>query len=222
MENINTSNIIQEDNLISYQFFGSDDPFVYFISEEEQLDLIRRNKNFIISISRPTEKVIREAYAGDEERIMKIIQYNNRYTYLNELTEEEQLTKVIKDERLIEYIDNPTERLQLAALEKSNNAVRYIRNPTEEVQRIAISNDLDTLADLRFITPIEKTIEILKEKLSYSRVKKAFIIEFLQCTFIIGDKMEFINRYGSKKAKRVAMELHLSVLEMVTKEGQVM
>ncbi len=220
MQDEKRRNEVQEEGLIRYQFLGQTDcVFTYFLPEEIQLEIIHDDKDAILFIDRPTEKVIREACAED-------LYYNymidNEYEYLNEATEEVQLEEVSKNEMVIKYIENPSEKVQLAALDKWYRSVRYIRNPTEQVQELAISYDLSTLSDLRFVTPIEKTIEILKEKLSNPRVRKQYVIDFLQCTFLIGDKLEFINRYGSKKAKRLGMELDLSGLYMVIKEGDIM
>ncbi len=204
-------NEVQEEGLIRYQFFGIKDmEYAMFIPEDLQLEIVRQNKNEIMYITDPTDKVIKEAFDGDLEKGMKEIElfrsYSNNYKYLNEAPEEVQLAEVSESESKIIHIQNPSEQVQLAAIEKRYNAVKLIRNPTEKVQKLAITNYINSLSGLRFVTPIEKTIEILKEKLSDPKVEEEYVVDFLQCVFIIGDKLEFIDRYGSKKAKIVGMK----------------
>ena len=211
---VTMSNDFKEELLLEYEDFGEGE--IYFsgiLSEEIQLEMVREDKANIIYIKNPTRKLLEEVY-GDklEEELREMEAINSipiEYQFLNNSPDDVQIDSISKSWYLIEYIDNPSEAVQLASIEDSYHHLSRIKNPTEKVQKKALGISVDALEDLRFITPVEKFNEFMKEFLSNPRVKKQYIIDFLGCYFILGDRLEFINRYGSKKAKRIAMEFTL-------------
>ena len=135
----------------------------------------------------------------------------------------------------IKYIKNPSEKVQLEAIKENYDAIRYIKNPSYKIELEAIKEnesainfiqDLDEEKMVSFLKQnilvikylykklsIEKIEEALKEVISKEDVEEKYIRDFLNCSVIDRnsdaiklDKVIFIYKYGSKMAKKIAMD----------------
>lgn len=156
-------------------------------------------------------------------------------------SEELQLLAVKKDYDSIKYIKNPCENAQIEAVKANYGALKYINTPTYEAQSIAIKQneaaitfitDLDKdkmLAFLKINILVIKYIsreiseyeleEILKQVLSNEAVEDKYVRDFLNCNIIDRnsenfkmDKIMFIYKYGSKTAKKIAVDEKLKMI----------
>lgn len=215
MRALNETSENQDELLLSYADFGYNEIWhPGTILRDLRLELAAKDKNNIDSTSNPTRETLEITYEDEIEKKKKELQnffsIPEEYKYLNNASEAVQLATVRKNGRLIQYIKNPSEQVQLAALEGAHHYLAVIKFPTNKVQEVALNMSAYSLEVVRFFTPIKKATKQLAQILSNPRVKKKYVIDFLDCIFIEGDKLEFINRYGSKKAKKIAMEYELS------------
>ena len=141
----------------------------------------------------------------------------------------------------IKYIENPSEKVQLEAIKENYDALRYIKNPSYSIELEAIKEnesainfiqDLDEEKMIAFLKKnilvvkylykkisIEKIEEALKEVISKEDVEEKYIRDFLNCGVIDRnsdairlDKIMFIYKYGSKKAKKIALDEKLKMM----------
>jgi len=159
--------------------------------------------------------------------------------YVNNPSEELQLLAVRKNYDSIKFIKEPCESVQEEAVKISYDALRYINSPTHTAELIAIKkderairliNDLDKNKILEFlkvnilvIKYVMKEIskneleQVLKEALSNEDVEEKFVRDYLNSTIdknsdiMLMDKMMFIYKYGSKKAKKIAVDEKLKL-----------
>ena len=161
--------------------------------------------------------------------------------YVKEPTEELQIMAVKKDYDSIKYIKEPSETVQVEAVKIKYDALRYIKNPCFKAEITAVKNneaainfiyDLDAekmkaflkanvLVIKYIVRKIEKddVIEVLKEVLSKDDVDEKYVRDFLKCSSIDKDsdkidldKILFIYKYGSKKAKKIAVDEKLRII----------
>ena len=146
-----------------------------------------------------------------------------------------------KDYDSIKYIKNPYESAQIEAVKANYGALKYINTPTYEAQSIAIKQneaaitfitDLNKdkmLAFLKINILVIKYIsreiseyeleKILKQVLSNEDVEEKYVRDFLNCNIIDRnsenfkiDKIMFIYKYGSKTAKKIAVDEKLKMI----------
>ena len=105
------------------------------MSEEEKLEVVKKEGFNIQYIKNPSEKIQLEAVRqfGDN------IQYNIQY--IENPTEKVQLKAVKQDSFSIQYIKNPSEKVQLEAVKQNAFSVRHIESPSEAVQLEAVKQD---------------------------------------------------------------------------------
>ncbi len=141
----------------------------------------------------------------------------------------------------IKYIEKPCEEVQLAAVNISYDALRYINNPSEKAEISAIRNNeaaikfvhnLDKEKMIKFLKEnilvikylikdisIEELEGVLKERLSSEDIEESYVRNFINCESINKkynnismDKIVFIHKYGSSRAKRVAIDEKLKIM----------
>ena len=161
--------------------------------------------------------------------------------YVKEPIEELQIMAVKKDYDSIKYIKEPSETVQVEAVKVKYDALRYIKNPCFKAEITAVKNNeaainfiynLDAAKLKEFfkanvlvikyiVRKIEKddVIEVLKEVLSKDDVDEKYVRDFLKCNSIDKysdkidiDKILFIYKYGSKKAKKIAVDEKLRTI----------
>ena len=180
--------------------------------------------NNLTYIKNPTDKLIKLA----------INQAGWAIKYVNNPSEELQLLAVRKNYDSIKFIKEPFARVQEEAVKISYDAIRYINSPTHNAELIAIKNnegairlinDLDKNKILKFlkvnflvINYVLKEIsndeleQVLKEVFLNENVDGKYVRDFLNSTIdkhtdlMPMDKMMFIYKYGSKNAKKIAVD----------------
>ncbi|MFA9377640.1 MAG: hypothetical protein ACERKZ_12895, partial [Lachnotalea sp.] len=180
-------------------------------------------------IKNPTEKVIKLA----------LEQAGWAIKYVNHPSEELQLLAISKNYDALKFIKEPYNQVQEAAVKISYDALRYIKSPTNQAELIAIHSnagaikfisDLDKHKILEFLKVnfliIKYTMKeiskdelekVLKEVLAREEVEEQYIRDFLNYNTIDQsiinsiDKMDFIYRYGSKRAKKIAVDEKLKM-----------
>ena len=161
--------------------------------------------------------------------------------YVKEPSEALQLLAVRKNYDAIKYIKEPYESVQEEAVRKSYDALKYIASPSPIVERIAIKNneaaihfvkELDQNKILEFLKvnilvikhvgsklTQDELEDVLKQVLADENVEEKYVRDFLNCNVIDRnsqtmpiDKILFIYRYGSQKAKKIAVDERLKML----------
>ena len=104
-------------------------------SEQEQLETIEVDPNYIKRIKNPSEAVQLAAV----KRNLYIIEYLiNKGINPSEAV---QLAAVQQDGYVIYHINNPSEVVQLAAVQQNGYAIEYIDNPSERVKLAAVTEN---------------------------------------------------------------------------------
>ena len=123
----------------------------------------------------------------------------------------------------LRYIKSPSFNAQLLAVKNNESAVRLMhdinRNKVIEFLKINILVIKHIPRDIQKEINLEDLQEIIKEVLSSENVKEKYVRDFLNCTVIDRnsetfpmDKILFIYKYGSKKAKKIAVDEKLKIM----------
>ncbi len=141
----------------------------------------------------------------------------------------------------IKFIKEPYESVQEEAVKISYDALRYIKGASHNAQLIAIKNNeaaisfitnLDKSKIMEFLkvnilvikyiankVSKDELEEVLKHALSKDDVEEKYVRDFLNCATIDRnsdnmkiDKIMFIYKYGSKKAKKIAVDEKLKIV----------
>ena len=121
------------------------------------------------------------------------------------------------------YINSPCYKAEVAAIKNNEAAVKFIT----DLNKDKILNFLKVnILVIRYITRSmlneishEELEEIFKEVLSKDDVDEKYVRDFLNCSIIDRnseiidiDKIMFIYKYGSKKAKGIAVDEKLKMM----------
>ena len=152
-----------------------------------------------------------------------------------------QLLAVKKNYDSIKYIENPTEAVQREAVDANYDALRYIKSPSHELEMHAVKSNESAINFIKDLSKdkiidflkenilvvkyvykeieIEEIEKVLKEVISKEDVEEKYIRDFLSCSIIDRnseaipiDKIMFIYKYGSKKAKKIAVDEKLKMI----------
>ena len=82
--------------------------------------------------------------------------------------------------------------MQLLAIQNNYDSVRYIENPTEEAKKLAVSINYEAL---RYIKNPSYDIELIAIKNNEASI-----------SLINLDKILFVYKYGSRKAKKITVD----------------
>jgi hypothetical protein len=161
--------------------------------------------------------------------------------YVKNPHEEVQLLAVRKNYDAIKFIKEPCPRVQEEAVKISYDALRYIGSPTPQAELLAIRNNENAItfihdltkakilaflrANILVIKYVLKDIsrdeleQVLKETLAREDVEEQYVRDFLNCSSIQKnsptlpiDKIMFIDQYGSKKARKIAVDEKLKLM----------
>ncbi|MGL5694633.1 MAG: hypothetical protein ACRCXA_11190, partial [Peptostreptococcaceae bacterium] len=161
--------------------------------------------------------------------------------YAKNPSEDLQLLAVRKNYDSIKYIKEPYESVQKEAVKISYDALKYIKSPSFDVELAAINNDIaainyideldkykvkkflkENILVIRYTLKLinkEELEEVLKEVLYKDDIDEKYIRDFLNCTIIDRDsdvmqmdKILFIYKYGSKNAKKIAVDEKLKMI----------
>lgn len=143
---------------------------------------------------------------------------------------------------ILEYIKNPYESVQEEGIKINYSALKFINSPSHSAEITAIKkneaaisfiNDLDKNKILELLKvnilvikyvlrkiSKEDIENVLKTSLSQEDVEDKYVRDFLNCSIIDRhseiipmDKVMFIYRYGSKKAKKIAVDEKLKIMQ---------
>lgn len=123
----------------------------------------------------------------------------------------------------LRYINSPCYKAEVAAIKNNEAAVKFITDLNKD--KILSFLKVNILV-IRYITRSmlneishEELEEIFKEVLSKDDVDEKYVRDFLNCSIIDRnseiidiDKIMFIYKYGSKKAKRIAVDEKLKMI----------
>jgi hypothetical protein len=203
--------------------------FIHDPTEEMMLQAIRGGWINLEYIKKPTDQVLRLALS----------QAGWAIKYIDSPSEELQLMAVRKDYDSIKFIKEPYGSVQEEAVRAHYEALRLIKAPTPQVILIAIHeneeaitfiNDLDRERILEYmkvnflvIKYMKKDIAradlemVLKDVLSKEDVEEKYVRDFIIYNLVDRfdlkpmDKIRIIYEYGSKKAKRIAVDEKLKI-----------
>jgi len=141
-----------EKELVKMEDYASG-PFIGFMSEEEQLKILKYHGHLIEYIHEPSEKVQMMAVANHKEYVK----------YIKNPSEKLQMLAVSQSGWTIKHIKNPSIKVQLAAIESYPLAIKYIKRPVNGIQLAAIAFNAETY---KFINKPTKEATALYKKLS--------------------------------------------------------
>lgn len=109
------------------------------MSEEEQIETVKKDPWKIDHIKNPSEYVLMTAIKEDPY----VLSHLNRVlkNMSPELQQELQAIAVKQNGFVISCIENPSEEIQLMAVQQKPGAIRYIKNPSEEVQLTSVRRE---------------------------------------------------------------------------------
>lgn len=113
------------------------------MSEEEQVERVRKNWRDIENIPNPSERV----------QLVAVQRWGLAIKYIQNPSERVQLAAVQNLPASIHHIPNPSEKVQLAAVTQDPMSIISIRNPTEKVQLTVILLDANQLTSIRRLIP---------------------------------------------------------------------
>jgi hypothetical protein len=180
-------------------------------------------------IKHPTDQVIRLALS----------QAGWAIKFVPDPSEELQLLAVRKNYDAIRFIKAPFPSVQETAVTASYDALRYISSPTHQAELIAVKNNEEAIKFINDLNK-EKLLELLKvnililkyvmksvsqeelesavrEVISREDVEEQYVRDFMnyrtleQSPINQIDKLKFLHRYGSKKAKKIAVDERLKM-----------
>ena len=123
----------------------------------------------------------------------------------------------------LRYINSPCYKAEVAAIKNNEAAVKFINNLNKD--KVLSFLKVNILV-IRYITKSmlneiseEELKDMLREVLSKDDVEEKYVRDFLNCSVIDKDseviaidKIMFIYKYGSKKAKRIAVDEKLKIM----------
>ncbi|MDU2197089.1 MAG: hypothetical protein E7E21_01540, partial [Peptostreptococcaceae bacterium] len=123
----------------------------------------------------------------------------------------------------LRYIKSPSFNSQLIAIKNNEAAISFINNlDKEKILEFIKVNILVIKYIEREVSNIitkDELEELLKEIISKEDVSEKYIRDFLNCSTIDResnifkiDKIMFIYKYGSKKAKRISVDEKLKII----------
>ena len=205
------------------------------MEESKIIEMIRTNPIIIKNIDNPTEAVIKLAieqrgwairYAKDPTEEVQLLAVKKDYDsikYIKEPYESVQMEAVRISYDALRYINKPSYKAEVIAIKNNEAAVKFITSLDKE----KILNFLkENILVIRYITRSllaqisqEEFEEVLKEALSKEDIEEKYIRDFLNCSVIDResdvismDKVMFIYKYGSKKAKKIAVDEKLKMM----------
>lgn len=192
-------------------------------TDEMKLLAVRKNGLTLEYIKNPTEEMKEIAIENNP----------NAIKYIENPTENMMLKAIEYGWSNLKYIENPTEEAKKLAVSINYEALRYIKNPSYDIESIAIKNNeasisfinLDKEKMLGFLkanisvikyivnkVTNEEVEEVLKDVLSKEDVSEKYVRDFINSS-VIGinssvnlDKILFVYKYGSKKAKKITVD----------------
>ncbi|NYC94273.1 hypothetical protein [Clostridium acetobutylicum] len=93
---------------------------------------------------------------------------------------------------------------------KNEEAVMYIGNMSEEEKIELVKSNVRVLKYIKFENQ-DILKSILCDKLASDEINREYIVDFLETSAINIDKIKFIHKYGSKKAKMYTVDYKLSM-----------
>ena len=104
------------------------------------------------------------------------------------------------------------------AIKKNEAAINFIRNLDSNKIHDFIKANVLVVKYIYNKIDIDELMEVLKEVLSKEDVEEKYVRDFLNCSLIDRngeiniDKIIFIHKYGSKKAKKIAVDEKLKMV----------
>ena len=203
--------------------------FIENPTEQMMIKAVQAGWSILQYIKNPTDEVIKLALKQSGWAIQ----------YAKNPSETLQLLAVRKNYDAIKYIEAPYESVQEEAVHISYEALRYIKEPSVHVELMGVKSNeaavhfiahLDKSKILLFLkvnilvikyfvkeVSKEELEDVLKEVLSKEDVEEKYVRDFLNCSTIerhemLRDKVLFIQRYGSKKTKKIAVDERLKMI----------
>ena len=165
-------------------------------------------------------------YAKNPSKEVQLLAVKKDYDsikYIKEPYESVQIEAVSISYDALRYINEPSYKAEVIAIKNNEAAVKFIINLDKEkilsflkenilVIRYVTRNLLSQISQMEFE-------EILKEALSKEDIEEKYVRDFLNCSVIDRecdvlsmDKVMFIYKYGSKKAKKIAVDEKLKMM----------
>ncbi|MGL4740629.1 MAG: hypothetical protein ACRC41_07470, partial [Sarcina sp.] len=115
--------------------------------------------------------------------------------------------------------DDPAIDVEVLAIESNDAAIKFINKLDEEKKKLFLEKNILVIKHIAQDISLESLKEVLKEVLSKEDVKEKYVRDFFNCSTIDRnsaqidlDKIMFVYKYGSKKAKKIAVDEKLRIV----------
>lgn len=158
------------------------------MTEEEQVELVKKNALFIQDIENPSEKVQLAAIKKNiyvfksiknptfRVQLEAVKRVGTMIQYIKEPEKEIKKEAVQADGISIQYIIEPNEELKTLAVQQNGLAINYIKNPSENIQLAAVKQNPDAIMRINRATKRTQ----LHVFFSYAEQKKAEIYSMMK------------------------------------------
>lgn len=129
--------------------------------------------------------------------------------YIKNPTTEVQVISVKKDWSALKFIENPSEEAEIEGIKNNEEAMRYIKVTEEKINKyIKININIAKYLSEEELNQIEA---IIREEIASEEVDDKYMLNFLQCDAFKFDKVKYVYKYGSMKAKTILLDHKLSI-----------
>lgn len=195
--------------------------YIYNPNEDMCLYVVEKAWNSLKYIKNPSYNVIKKAIESKGWAIQ----------FAQNPDIELQKVAVEKDFDSIKFIKNPSCQIQMIAVKKDWSSIKFIDNPCEEAELESIRNNEEAMryihiTDEKINKYIKINVKVAKylqeeklkelesiiiEEIAKEEVDDQFMLDFIECNAFKFDKVRFIYKYGSMKAKTVLLDYKLGM-----------
>lgn len=118
----------------------------------------------------------------------------------------------------LRYINAPTLEAEMKAVRINEAAIKFIQGLDEEKKLRLLKNNVLVIKYVGKEISKEKIEEVIRAAVSSEEVEEKYVRDFMRCSSISEsnenfsmDKVMFIYKYGSHKAKKIAVDEKLRI-----------
>ena len=119
----------------------------------------------------------------------------------------------------LRYLKSPSLKAQLIAIKNNEAAIKFIKDLNKDKIKEFLKVNILVIKYVTKEIDKEDLEDVLKEVLNRENIEEKYVRDFLNCSiidrnseFIQMDKIMFIYKYGSKKAKKIAVDERLKMI----------
>lgn len=110
----------------------------------------------------------------------------------------------------IRFVDNPSMESKKKAISLNEEAINYINYTYEELVEL-IEVNINVVKYVYNDISIDLVVDILTKKVREESIDEKYLKDFLNLEVLEMDKINFINNFGSKTARKILVDYKLSI-----------